>query len=135
MFKKIIFIAVLLMMFSNLGWAEGKYSIKSMTPEMQQALDGRKDRFGGLRLLKSIGSVGENNRGYVEVLYIDAKSLAPDVVAEENHDRQIIYRTITQQNDLEGALSTIESAFADVQREKAEAGDKIQTEDGHWITK
>ena len=132
MFKKIIFMAVLLVMFSNLGWAEGKYSIKSMTPEARQALDGRRDRYSQLRDFKSFGIIGENNRGYVEVLKDDPQANA--VAADENRDRGVIYKTIAEQNGLEGALSTIESAFAQVQKDKAEAGDKIQTEDGSWTT-
>ncbi len=131
MFKKIVLAVVMSVMVSSLSWAG--YSIKTMTPEVQQALSARKDRFADLRTLKSSGAIGENNHGYVEDLKNDAK--AQTIAAEENRDRQVIYKTIAQQNDLEGALSTIESAFAQVQMDKAEAGDKVQTQDGSWITK
>ena len=133
MFKKIIFLAVMLSMLSNTGWAQGKYSIKEMTPEVREALDARKERFSQLRSLKSSGVVGENNHGYVEAFKND--SGVSSIIQDENHDRQILYKTIAEQNGLQGALSTIESAFAQVQREKAESGDKIQTEDGGWIAK
>jgi uncharacterized protein YdbL (DUF1318 family) len=113
--------------------AQGKYAIKSMTPEVQQALEGRKDRFTQLRSLKTSGLVGENNKGYVEVLGDDAQ--AQSITSLENRDRKVIYETIAEQNGLENAISTIETAFADVQREKAEAGDKVQSPDGDWVRK
>lgn len=133
MLRKMILVGVVMMAVSSFSWAQGKYSIKEMTPEVQQALNARKDRFGQLRSLKSSGAIGENNRGYVEVVSNDPS--AASVVSQENQDRKIVYQTIAQQNDLQGVLSTIESAFAEVQRDKAESGDKVQTEDGRWITK
>lgn len=114
--------------------AQSKYSIKEMTPEVQAALDNRRNRYEVLRSLKQQGVVGENNKGYVELLAADNAEAAA-VVKEENADRQIIYTTIAQQNNLEDSLSTIEQVFAQVQRDKADAGDKIQAEDGKWATK
>lgn len=110
-----------------------EYTIKTMTPEIDQALQSRRDRYARLAELKSQGAVGENNRGYAEVLSgAEAKSL----VDAENKDRRIIYRAITEQNGLGAdALSTVEKVFAQVQQEKARAGEKIQAEDGRWIAK
>lgn len=133
MFKKILSIMLVSVLASGLAWAQGKYSIKQMTPEVQQALSSRKDRFSELRSFKSSGAIGENNHGYVEVLKNDGQ--ASSLAKAENRDRKVVYQTIAQQNGLEDALSTIEAAFADVQREKAESGDKIQTEDGQWVNK
>jgi uncharacterized protein len=126
--KLILFAAVIMMPISAFA---ANYSIKAMTPEVKQALDSRKERFSELRDLKSEGAIGENNRGYVHALNEKAKTL----VAAENKDRKVIYQTIAEQNNLEDALSTIESAFAQVQRDKAEAGDKIQDDEGNWINK
>ncbi len=128
-----ILLVVMIVVISNGAWAQGKYSIKEMTPAVKQALDGRRDRFSQLRSLKAAGIIGENNQGYVEVLSSDAS--ASGIASQENEDRKLIYQAIAKQNGLEGALSTIESAFAQVQRDKAEAGDKIQTQDGAWIKK
>ncbi len=114
-------------------FAEGKYDIKQMTPEVQDALNDRRDRFDQLRALKSSGIVGENNRGYVEALKQEGS--AGDIVTAENRDRKVIYQTIAEQNGLENAISTIESVFAQVQRDKAEPGEQIQTEDGRWVAK
>ena len=115
------------------SFAQGKYSIKEMTPEVQAALDNRRDRFDQLRNLKAKGIIGENNRGYVEVLTSDAA--ASDLVNAENRDRKLIYKTVETQNDLTDALATIEKVFAQVQSDKASPGDKIQDENGHWMNK
>ena len=114
-------------------FAEGQYDIKEMTPEVKAALENRRSRFDQLKEFKARGLVGENNRGYVEVLSYD---LAANSVAEsENQDRKVIYKAIEVQNNLSGALETIEKVFAQVQRDKASPGDKIQTEDGAWVVK
>lgn len=131
MFKKIFMLLTVVMLGASLAWAG--YSIKSMTPEVKEALEGRKERFAELRALKTSGAIGENNRGYVEAL--KAEGNVKTVVAQENRDRRVIYQTIAQQNGLEGALSTIESAFAQVQADKAESGDRIQQSNGAWIVK
>ena len=129
--KTILFLLALA--FAVPAFAEGKYSIKEMTPEVQSALDNRRDRFEQLRTLKASGAVGENNQGYVQVL--KQADGSDSLVAAENSDRKVIYQTIAQQNGLENAVGTIESVFAQVQRDKAAAGEQIQTEDGRWTAK
>ena len=134
--KKNIFILLCFMSFAlltNQSWAENKYSIKEMTPAVQAALDGRKDRFEQLSELKKKGLIGENNQGYVEVLVKGQGAEEP--AAAENKDRQVIYQTIADQNGLKDELSTIEKVFAEVQRDKAQSGEKIQNADGSWTTK
>lgn len=114
--------------------AAGAYDIKQMTPQVQAALEGRKQRFAQLKSLKAQGVLGENNRGYVEVLGASADARA--LVDEENRDRKAIYEAIVVQNNLgKGALITVEGVFAEVQRQKASAGDRIQNQSGEWATK
>lgn len=111
-----------------------EYSIKQMTPEISRALENRRDRYDRLEELKKEGAVGENNRGYVEVL-AGGRQAAP-LVETENKDRKVIYQAIAEQNALgANALTTVEKVFAQVQHEKAAPGTKVQTEDGRWITK
>ena len=137
--RQVILIAVLsisligLIDVSHGLFAEGKYELKEMTPEVKTALENRKERFEKLRVFKRDGVVGENNRGYVEVLNSDsdARSLAE----RENQDRKIIYQAIEEQNHLSNAMETIGKVFAQVQRDKAAPGEKIQAEDGSWVTK
>ena len=113
--------------------AQGKYSIKQMTPEVEAALESRKNRYEELSALKQKGIVGENNQGYVAVISSDPQAEA--LVAAENGDRKIIYQTIAEQNDLKDQINVIEKVFAEVQRDKAQAGEKIQSEDGQWVVK
>ena len=128
--KKLLCAFFMLMLIAPV-WADGKYSIKQMTPQVQEALNNRRDRFEQLRSLKTSGDIGESNQGYVEALKHGA---ADGVVSAENHDRQVIYQTIADQNGLSGSISTIEHVFAQVQRDKAQGGDKIQGEDGAWVS-
>ena len=130
-----LFISTLLFMaMCGASFAQGTYDIKQMTPQVKSALESRKTRFGELKALKAQGFVGENNRGYVETLGGGAYVMG--LVADENKDRKFVYRTIVEQNGLsEDALTTVESVFAGVQRDKANAGDKVQDAGGNWMTK
>ena len=114
-------------------WGAEKYTIKQMTPEVSAALESRRDRYETLQQLKKQGKVGENNQGYLEAFSTDSD--VKTIVGAENADRAVIYKTIAQQNNLSGALSTIEKVFAQTQRDKAEPNDKIQEENGEWRTK
>jgi uncharacterized protein YdbL (DUF1318 family) len=110
------------------------YDIREMTPAVQAALDGRKARFAELKALKAQGLVGESNHGYVKAL--DGDKAAKTLVAAENEDRKTVYLAIVEQNDLgQGALATVESVFAGVQRDKASSGEKVQDVSGEWVTK
>ena len=120
-------------LFAKPLYAEIKYDIKEMTPAVQTALENRKNRFEELRKFKSQGIVGENNSGYAELL-LDNRP-AKDLVNAENRDRETIYRAIEEQNNLKDALMTIEKVFAQVQRDKAISGEKVQNENGTWYTK
>jgi uncharacterized protein YdbL (DUF1318 family) len=111
-----------------------QYDIKEMTPEIQQALDARKARFSQLRALKNQGLIGENNQGLVEALGGDASAQA--LVQAENADRTLIYEAIVEQHQLGAAgLEQVKAAFAEVQRDKAQAGDSIQLPSGAWSSK
>lgn len=110
------------------------YQLKEITPKVKTALDSRRARYDQLKALKDQGSVGENNRGYVEALAGGAA--AKTLVAAENKDRRLIYETVVQQNELPGdALTTVENVFAQVQQDKAESGEMIQTFKGEWVKK
>ncbi len=127
----IVILSAVLMPFS--ARAEAKYALKEMTPEVSAALEARRARFDNLADLKSKGMVGEDNQGYVKALVS-----APEVeeaVAAENNDRTVVYTTIAAQNDLAGEMSTIEKVFAEVQRDKAKPGEKIQDGNGQWVAK
>jgi len=113
--------------------AQAQYDIKTMTPEVEKALEGRRARYEQLKSLKAKGTIGENNKGYVESLIDDAET--KKLADAENVDRKTIYTTIAAQNDLGDALKVIEETFAKVQREKAASGEMIQTPEGQWEKK
>ena len=128
------FFMIMTLMMSVTGVALAQYDIKTMTADVKSALDGRKVRFSELKAFKAQGAVGENNRGYVEMLGggADVKVL----VKAENADRKVIYQAIIEQNELgAGALAAVEGVFAGVQRDKATVGEKVQDAAGNWITK
>jgi len=130
----VILIGILIVSCCIIPFASAaQYSIKEMTPEVENALVGRRNRYEELVTLKKEGYAGENNQGYVEVLGGDTNVL--HVVDAENMNRKIIYVTIAKQNGLDGALNTIEKVFAGVQREKAQVGDMVQDIDGVWNRK
>lgn len=110
-----------------------EYNLKQMTPQVEQALLSRKARFDNLEAYKAGGVIGENNRGYVELLGLDSR--AADLVGAENRDRKVIYQTIAEQNGIALQMDVIEKVFAQVQHEKARPGYKIQAFDGAWMTK
>lgn len=109
-----------------------QYDIKTMTPEIQQALENRQNRYAELANLKAQGSIGENNRGYVE----SRNGSASSTVAAENADRGVIYQAIVDQNSLgPSGLSKVEAVFAEVQNEKAKPGEPVQLPSGEWTRK
>lgn len=111
-----------------------QYDIKEMTPAVQNAISGRQARYTDIQSLKSSGVLGENNRGYVEVLQPSGNA---GMTAEaENRDRKTIYQTIAEQNNLgKAGIATIEAIFAEVIRGKAQSGDSVQLPSGEWIKK
>lgn len=131
--KKQLIIGVLSLMVCGALPAFAQYEIKELTPAVKKSLDQRRERFEEIRDLKAAGVIGENNQGYLDVL-IDHQRAA-ELVRAENYDRLIIYKTIIEQNNLRGALATVEAVFAKVQAEKAESGEMIQNESGFWEKK
>ena len=129
--KKLFMVCVLICAVAATVSAQTKYDIKEMTPAVKSALDGRKARFADLKVLKTQGVVGENNRGYVQALSGGAEVKA--LAAAENKDRKQVYEAIVEQNKLGPAsLATVEAVFARVQRDKAEPGEKVQDAAGRW---
>ena len=128
---KSFFVLSLFLASTSLAFA-ASYDIKEMTPEINQALQGRQSRFSELQQLKLSGAAGEDNQGYVKALKPDADS----VVSAENSDRRIIYTAIVAQHNLgPTGLSLVEQGFGEVQRDRARDGDSIQLPSGEWTKK
>ncbi len=114
--------------------AAADYDFKTMTPQIEQALKNRQARYYQLQGLKREGLVGENNKGYVTDLKNNTS--ASTLVTAENKDRRVLYEALAEQNMLGASgLLEIERAFAEVQSEKAEPGDMVQSSSGAWERK
>ena len=105
------------------------------TPAVQKVLNNRKSRVHELQAIKARGLIGENNKGFIEIL----KPIQPkekSLVEAENHDRKFIYDTAVTQNHL-GAkgLAKVEENFAKTHRARAKKMDLIQTASGAWVQK
>lgn len=107
-------------------------AIKQMTPELENAIQGRRERAARIREYKSAGAVGENKLALVETRDSDLLTKKPDeiraAVKDENKDRMTIYREIARQNNentIEG-LESVQLAWAEVNRAKSKPGDWIQ---------
>ena len=105
------------------------------TPAVQKVLNNRKSRVHELQVIKTRGLIGENNKGFIEIL----KPVQPkekSLVEAENHDRKFIYDTVVTQNHL-GAkgFAKVEENFAKTHRARARKMDLIQTASGEWVQK
>ncbi len=80
---------------------------------------------------KAQGTVGENNKGFLQVMGIDGEW--SKVVAAENNDRKTVYQAIAAKA---GAPAETVGARRALQiRESAAPGTWIQGKDGKWVKK
>jgi len=82
--------------------------------------------------LKAQGIVGENNRGYLELLNKEEKRYK-ELVDAENRDRRIIYQYIAKTQGV--SLEAVERLRAKQIRERAPSGQWLQDDDGRWYKK
>ena len=129
----IIFAALAL---ASLSCRDEGYRLKKGDPALQKVLDGRKARSPELRVLKTKGVIGENNRGFIEVLKPVLTAKGKDLIEAENHDRKFIYETVVRQNHLgDEGLAKVEEQYAKTRRERAKKGDRVQLPSGKWVRK
>jgi uncharacterized protein YdbL (DUF1318 family) len=134
--KQIFLVLLMVTVLATSMWSPSyaaSYDLKEITPAVKVALENRRDRFETLSQMKRDGVIGENNKGYVDV--VNDKGNAKTVVSDENRDRKVIYTAIAEQNGLTGAFQTIETVFAEVQHGKAAPGEYIQNASGAWVKK
>lgn len=102
--------------------------------EVQSAIESRKARYQALKDYKKQGLIGENNRGYLTAFSEDGA--VKGTIEQENRDRLIIYKSIVEQKGYpKDAISQIEEVSAQEQRDRSEAGEKIQQPSGEWTNK
>ena len=117
------------------GVAEAQVpELKTQTPEVMAAVASRRNRFPQLSAAMQQGCIGENNRGLVEPRPgTNCPATVSALVASENRDRMLIYRTLVEQNKMPpGDLARVQEAFAKTNRERAAPGTWVQGADGRW---
>jgi uncharacterized protein YdbL (DUF1318 family) len=95
----------------------------------------RKDqekRLPALDALKASGVVGENNQGFVEVRG-NGGDYAVNLVADENHDRAVVYTLFACKYDM--APKQVGLRRARTIAEKSKPGIWLQAPDGTWYQK
>jgi len=88
-------------------------------------------RIPAINVLKDQGTVGENNRGFLE--FRGKSRPKKDVIDSENRDRQKVYEAIGKK---QGASPTlVGQRRAKTIAQKSKAGHWIQKPDGNWYKK
>lgn len=107
--------------------------LKESSPRATQIANSMKKRFPEVAVLKKQGSVGENNRGLLELVHSEVlsgdeeKNKVQRVIAAENADRKALYKEIARLNkDKSLDVTTLEGAWAKKRRERAKTGEHIQ---------
>jgi uncharacterized protein YdbL (DUF1318 family) len=111
--------------------------LKIRTPEVMASIEARRQRFPQLQQWKSDGCIGESARGLLEARPPNpGRQCGPEVarlIADENRDRMTLYRELVKQNNMPPEdIARVQGAFAKVNRQKAAAGEWIQSETGQW---
>jgi len=95
-----------------------------------------------IEALKVRGIFGENKEGGLSVLnptaiVPDQRAFVNNLIAEENADRVVIMTRVIETNEKlsEADLPRVKKMFAALNRDKAEVGHMIQSDDGTWSKK
>lgn len=109
-----------------------------------RALQSREFNRDDIEAFKRDGCAGENKDGLVSILPCGAAKkdkeyakLMDDVVKEENSDRLIVLARVleTSENLTSKDLPKLQRVFAQMNRDTAKSGEKIQNDDGQWVEK
>jgi uncharacterized protein YdbL (DUF1318 family) len=120
---------------------------QTISPEKKRVLDAkRRQKFNqdDVVEMKTVGLVGENNQGFLEV--IDKEKLQSDsektefvatLVTEENEDREVIVDRVIELNEnLKDAVrENILAIFAEMNQKNSPIGTWIQDQVGKWMLK
>jgi len=115
--------------------AQAVPELRTRTPEIIAVIDSRRARYPELAAAEAKGCIGENNQGLLEARPgSGCPANVAALVSDENRDRQVLYRTLVEQNNMPAAdIARVQAAFAKVHREKAPAGAWIQDDAGRWV--
>jgi len=108
--------------------------LKSDSPEIRRLAEKLRARNSEIEALKKSGCMGEDNRGYVDILPCDAleednaaKNEAQRLKTEENEDRKAMYNEFVRLNaESNFTVAQIERIFARKRLERASSGEWFQ---------
>jgi uncharacterized protein YdbL (DUF1318 family) len=127
--------------------SSGRASAPEISAEKQevlQAVQNRKFNKDDIDELKRSKTTGESNKGFLEILPNDRyqqdaefRKYADQILAEENHDRRVVFERVTTINQLaaEAGAEKVSEIFAKLNFDNSEPGTMIQNPDGKWIEK
>jgi uncharacterized protein YdbL (DUF1318 family) len=125
MMKRFVLTAVAAFVFVQTG-----VCIAQSVQAAKSRMTVRLDVLGKLKMQKQ---VGENNRGFVEVLDAELSDEMKEVVADENADRRIVYEHVAKGTYATAAMVGIERARQIAER--SVPGIMLQDQDGNWSEK
>ena len=107
------------------------------TAELRRLTESQNRRLGALQPWLARGCVGENNQGLVEARPGQGCSgEVAKLIGDENRDRQAIIETFMRQNKMAASeAGRVRGSFAKAYRERAQAGQWVQTDQGEWARK
>ena len=121
--------------------AYAEVDIKVSTPAIRAIRETLKSHFPELKPYFENGTIGNNDKGFVEIRNAQALSLKERadlnrMVQQHNSDRTALYREILRANGLgTDMMGEIQKLFANSWREKSHPGWWIKQDNGQWIKK
>jgi uncharacterized protein YdbL (DUF1318 family) len=107
------------------------------SPELRRLTESQNRRLGALQQWLARGCIGENNQGLVEARA--GQGCSGDVaklILDENRDRQAIVETFMRQNRIPASdAGRVRTSFARAYRDRLQAGEWLQTDNGDWVKK
>jgi uncharacterized protein YdbL (DUF1318 family) len=123
------------------AYAYAQIDIEVSTPAIRALKQSIKERFPQLRPFYEKKSIGENNKGLLEIkdlagLNLKEKADLRRLVEQENKERMDLYTEIMKANKFgPDVLPQIQKIFANSWREKSQPNWWIQNDNGDWVLK
>lgn len=111
-------------------------------PAIRKIIDSRAARLPDVEKYKSMGVIGENKDGLLEIIKLDAvsdlrqRADVQRVVKAENSDREQLYKEVATAENVDlSQLPKIRATYAETLRQNARKGEWIQLPSGEWKQK
>ena len=131
--------------FNPLNWfissAHAEVNINISSPAITEITNRMKSRYeNSLKAYLDKAIIGFSNQGFIEILDIKKLGLkdrqkVKKLVADENHDREALYRELAVANGHADWEDAIRHVFVKTWKNQAHKGWKYQNADGLWQTK